>query len=441
MHIADCHLGYRQYHLRARFNDFARAFLAVIDVAIAEQVDFVILAGDLFEKRSIDALTLNQAITGLEKLKKAGIPCVAVEGNHEHAYYQDSIGWMSFLALRDLLILLNAPYVDGEPQIRRYENHRGAYCEPVPGLRVYGLRYLGAGAPVALKSYAEALADVPAEGVEYTIFVTHAGIEGEAPEQMGGLTHSQLTPLRPHTDYVALGHIHKPYEFDDWAYNPGSLETCSVSEAQWPNRGYYFIQVDTDAVGESGIKHAATLHAAPRRKFYRFSLKTDLFTSPEDFQAKCRDFLERRARDVGAKRGAEKDAPVVELQLTGILPFDRNGLDLPAVEEMVNSVFSPLLALVRNLTSPAEYAVEAGESLSRSQLERRVMADLFARDARYRKHNERWAEAALGLKKLALDGASPEAIVDELGHRMAAIESEPSQNDMPDNTENEAQGA
>ncbi len=81
LHFADTHLGYRQYNNLDRYDDFARAFLAVIDVAIAEKVDFVVLAGDLFEKRSIEALTLNQAMIGLERLKAANIPCVAVEGN------------------------------------------------------------------------------------------------------------------------------------------------------------------------------------------------------------------------------------------------------------------------------------------------------------------------------------------------------------------------
>ena len=65
LHMADCHLGYRQYNLRERFNDFGRAFHHVIDVAIREKVDFVLLAGDLFHKRAIDALTLNQAIAAL----------------------------------------------------------------------------------------------------------------------------------------------------------------------------------------------------------------------------------------------------------------------------------------------------------------------------------------------------------------------------------------
>lgn len=430
LHIADCHLGYRQYNSTVRFNDFAKALHAAIKFAIAERVDFVVLAGDLFEKRSIDALTLNQAIAGLELLKQAGIPCLAVEGNHEHHYYLETLGWMQFLAIRDLVILLDAPFVEGVPQIKPYTNRRGTFFEPKPGLRVYGLRYLGASAPNALAAMAEAISHVPAEGIEYTVFVTHAGIEGVLPEQMGGLSPIQLAGLRPHVDYVALGHIHKPYEVDGWIYNPGSLETCSAMEASWPERGCYLVEVDTGSplgaegsrTGSGEPKHTATLRTLPRRAFHRLSIKTDLFAGPEDFFAGCREFLERRARDLGVRRRSAEDAPVVELQLTGVLPFDRADLDMAAVEAMVKECFLPLTTLVRNLTSPAEYAVETGEEVSRPALERRVLADLFGRDVRYRHKSELYARLALSVKQLALDGASPEAIVDELEHQMRSVE-------------------
>ena len=53
--MADTHLGYEQYGLKERFNDFARAFLAVVDAAIERHADCFLIAGDLFNKRAIDA--------------------------------------------------------------------------------------------------------------------------------------------------------------------------------------------------------------------------------------------------------------------------------------------------------------------------------------------------------------------------------------------------
>ena len=195
------------------------------------RVDFVLLAGDLFEKRAIDPLTLSHAITGLERLKQANIPCLAVEGNHELAYFRDSIGWVRFLAERELLTLLN-PQIDGDQVgLPPYDRRKGAYVEPVPGLRVYGMRYLGSATAAVVQRMADALGAVDREGVEYTIFMAHVGVEGVIDRTGGALSHRELAPLRPHIDYLALGHIHKPYEFDDWIYNPGSRRQTHL-----PNR-------------------------------------------------------------------------------------------------------------------------------------------------------------------------------------------------------------
>ncbi len=118
LHFSDCHLGYRQYNSKDRFNDFGRAFMDVINTAIDERVEFVILAGDLFQKRSIDALTLNSAMRGLERLARAKIPCIAVEGNHELAYFNEAIGWLRFLAERELLFLLHPTLGEGKASLR-----------------------------------------------------------------------------------------------------------------------------------------------------------------------------------------------------------------------------------------------------------------------------------------------------------------------------------
>ena len=45
LHAADVHLGYQQYGSRERFDDFSRAFLHIVEQALEEDVDFVLLAG------------------------------------------------------------------------------------------------------------------------------------------------------------------------------------------------------------------------------------------------------------------------------------------------------------------------------------------------------------------------------------------------------------
>ena len=51
IHIADTHLGYEQYGVRERFNDFSRAFWDIMAEAVHRRVDFVVMAGDLLFPR------------------------------------------------------------------------------------------------------------------------------------------------------------------------------------------------------------------------------------------------------------------------------------------------------------------------------------------------------------------------------------------------------
>jgi DNA repair exonuclease SbcCD nuclease subunit len=258
LHCADIHLGYQQYNLKERFNDFGRAFYAVLDRAIEQRVDFVILAGDLFHKRSIDALSLNQAMHGLARLREAGIPCIAVEGNHERSYYEEAIGWMKFLALQELLILLDAEFTDHKVLLRAWDprKRQGSYIDLPGGVRVHGMRYYGSGTVIAVQAYAEALAQLDAAPAAYNIFVAHAGVEGQLDEKAGGLSLRQWAPLRPHVDYVALGHFHKPFRIDNWIHNPGSPENCSISENEWPERGYLLVDLDPGATEPAARQHA-----------------------------------------------------------------------------------------------------------------------------------------------------------------------------------------
>ena len=421
LHLADCHLGYRQYGHKERFNDFSKAFYAVMDVAVAEKVDFVVLAGDLFQKRSIDALTLSHAMRGLERLQRAGIPCLAVEGNHELAYFNESIGWMRFLAERDLIVLLDTTFAEGKPLLHPYTRRNGAYIDVLPGLRVYGLRYYGSSTASALANIGAALDEADSSGVEYTIFMAHTGIEGVLAGEAGGLTHRELAPLRPYVDYLALGHVHKPFDFDGWIYNPGSPETCSMTEAAWPERGYYLVDVDTSSPspaageGRSGGRHAATLCANPRRDFVRLFFKVDHCATPDALYAGCREYIEREARD-RATKPRNPPAPVVELRLSGVLAFDRTGLELERYQELLVENFAPLLAFVKNATQPTEFAVAADAQLNRRELEQQIIADLLGRDARFAGQREGWTRLALSLKQMALTGAAPEAILDELSN-------------------------
>ncbi|MFC4552232.1 MULTISPECIES: DNA double-strand break repair protein Mre11 [Halorussus] len=83
IHTGDTHLGYQQYHSPERRADFLAAFEQVVDDAVADDVDAVVHAGDLFHDRRPDLRDLHGTISILRKLRDAGVPFLAIVGNHE----------------------------------------------------------------------------------------------------------------------------------------------------------------------------------------------------------------------------------------------------------------------------------------------------------------------------------------------------------------------
>ena len=92
LHISDVHLGCTRYQLPESPRDFFDAWIDVLrKYAIGENVDFVIMCGDFFHKRNVPPETMNYAVAGLNLLKEAGIPVVAIEGNHDQKHYGQRI--------------------------------------------------------------------------------------------------------------------------------------------------------------------------------------------------------------------------------------------------------------------------------------------------------------------------------------------------------------
>ncbi|MCS6903152.1 MAG: DNA repair exonuclease [Candidatus Bipolaricaulota bacterium] len=108
LHTGDTHIGFRQYGLEERREDFAKAFLEVVQLAIDERVDAVIHAGDLFEDRLPGAEDLQATLQGLFQLKNAQIKFLGIVGNHEQ---RRGVQWLDLFASLDLAVHLTLqPY-------------------------------------------------------------------------------------------------------------------------------------------------------------------------------------------------------------------------------------------------------------------------------------------------------------------------------------------
>ena len=435
IHLADTHLGYEQYGVRERFNDFSRAFWDIVQEALDRQVDFVVIAGDLFNKRAIDAQTLIHAIEGLKLLKEKGIPVLAIEGNHDRSYYRDGISWLQFLCHQQYLMLLAPRMRDGAPLLTRWEPDTmlGSYVDLLDGrLRVYGLPWQGAATVRSMDGLAMALEAARAqeddEGIQYRLLMMHTGIEGIVPRIQGLPSMAQFQPLRNYVDYLALGHVHKPYEFDGWIYNPGSTETCGAEESAWEDRGYYYVEIDTknperiiDPEKQAGY-HRATHLTSKRRPFVRHELHIDDLNEPGAVYVLLEDYCRRE----GPKHETDKMRPLVQVHLVGTLAFDAGALDQAHMEEIVCNYFQPLYVRVDNNTNDQDYVPEGGELDGRDrstwhELERRIFEELVSRDTRYLPAKEQWSSVLADLKQMALQKDDPAHIAQFLREKREAL--------------------
>jgi exonuclease SbcD len=90
-HIADTHLGIRQYHrqtpsgINQREADVAHAFRAAVDGVVEARPDAVVLAGDLFHAVRPTNAAIVFAFRQLQRLREAlpDAPIVLIAGNHD----------------------------------------------------------------------------------------------------------------------------------------------------------------------------------------------------------------------------------------------------------------------------------------------------------------------------------------------------------------------
>lgn len=221
IHTGDTHIGYAQYHSPVRRQDFLDAFGAVIDDAIDDDVDAVIHAGDLFHDRRPELTDLMGTISVLRRLDDAGIPFLAVVGNHE------STRGGQWLDLFERLGL--ATRLDDEPTV-------------VGDTAFYGLDHV----PVSRRDdldYAFAAHDA-----DYAALVAHGLFEPFGYADWD--TETVLAESTVDFDAMLLGDNHTPdvaEVADTWVTYPGSTERASASERE--GRGYNLVSFDDDAAG------------------------------------------------------------------------------------------------------------------------------------------------------------------------------------------------
>jgi len=408
LHLSDVHLGCRRYSLEERTKDFFRSWDDVITKhALPNGVDFVLVAGDFFDRRNIDPQTMNHAMIGLQRLKEAGIPVVAIEGNHDRRDAVSPYSWMRSFSQAGYMILLE-PVPGDESPINMVpwseEDRAGSYVD-IKGARIFGSHWYGTAANVAMSILSDAVRRARDEN-HFNILLLHTDVEGQLSRPIPALSVEKLKELRAHVDYVALGHTHKRFEVEGWAFNPGSLEACTIDEYR-EERGLYLVEVDDER--RINARH---IRDYVQRPFQRLSFDVSGVVEPEEVHAGVLDVVRREARTHDPAT-SDAPAPIIEISLRGHLGFKNSLLDLRRLRDEAQTLTGALHVMMRNQSIPIEYAVAAGldADTTRAQREQRIVEDLIARDTRYRERAREMAELVLEAKRRALGDDSPADIL------------------------------
>ncbi|MFN8525377.1 MAG: exonuclease SbcCD subunit D [Chloroflexota bacterium] len=265
LHIADIHIGMENYGRidpatgsSTRLKDFLDTLDEAVDRAIAEPVDAVVVAGDIYKSRDPSPTHQREFARRVLKLSRAGIQVVIVAGNHDIPLAEGRATSVDIFSVLDLpnvtvtrrldthrvetrggpLQIVALPWLTRGVFLKR-EDYRNISIEEL-------LHKMGEMADARLTDLCSQLdPSVPA------VLVGHAHVHGarvgaERMLTLGSDPVFNLTMLdRPNIDYVALGHIHKHQPLHTGStpvVYSGSINRVDFSEER-EDKGFVLVEV------------------------------------------------------------------------------------------------------------------------------------------------------------------------------------------------------
>lgn len=389
IHCADLHLGFNQFNLETRFNDFDRAFGDIVQTAIDRSVNYMLISGDIFNKRNINAATLDVAIRHFQALKTAGIQVIAIEGNHDQAHYYDQFSWMYYLYKSQHLCLLKPVYEQGQLKIDAVGLDTAGILYEDEFIRIFGIGYHGNLLSDRIKALSEQIAPDP----RFTVLMAHGGVGGI---EIGRLSLEDLRPLYQVFDYIALGHQHSTHVYDDRVYIPGSPEYYDLGEAG-KSKGFFHICF-------SGKSARTTFIESVKRSLldYNYMVTGEDWAVQEDLICA---HLSGQARDM--------QEPLVRLELEGAINIDLTAQLREQLRDRITVLLGALYVEIVDNTGSEQLAIryDAFDN-SITAIERAIITQELAKDPQYFEQAAAMTDFILHFMQMELD--HPSLCFDEL---------------------------
>lgn len=211
MHLSDLHLGKRVNEF-SMIEDQKYILSQIISLLDREEVDGVILAGDIYDKPipSVEAVQLFDSF--LTRLAKRKLPVFVISGNH------DSVERVSFGAqLMEREGIYISQVYDGKVQNIVLTDQYGEVCiYLLPFLKPASVRHAFEEAEISTYQDAlkKAIGEIEIDKSRRNVIVAHQFVTGasrcESEEILVGGLDQVDASLFDSFDYAALGHLHSP---------------------------------------------------------------------------------------------------------------------------------------------------------------------------------------------------------------------------------------
>lgn len=236
LHTSDWHVG-KRIRGRSRADEHQAVLAEVAGIAEAESADLVVVAGDLFDTATPTPESERIVYRALLDLAAGGQPVVVISGNHDSAQRLGAVAPLSEASGIHVASTLRPPDDGGVLELQIDGDAVRLALVPFPSQRyvVTADLLMGASdASEAHRSYAERVTQIVgalAAGFEagsINLVVAHLMVMGG---MMGGGERGAhtvfdywipATAFPPSTQYVALGHLHRPQRLD----GPVPLHYC-----------------------------------------------------------------------------------------------------------------------------------------------------------------------------------------------------------------------
>ncbi len=267
LHLADLHIGMENYGrvdpatgLHTRLIDYLARLDEAIDFGLAENVDMVLIAGDVYKSRTPNPTHQREFAKRIARLRQAGLPVIVLVGNHDispAAGRAHAIEIFDTLAVEGVIIadrpkvykvetrsgplqLIALPWVTRHSLLTKEELRLASFLEVETMLLSRIERFLQYAAE-------ELDPDIPAVlSAHSTIDGATVGIERQIMLGKDLVLPKSFVAL-PGIDYVAMGHIHKHQSLSNHPpiVYPGSIERIDFGE-EHEAKGCVLVEIEKD---------------------------------------------------------------------------------------------------------------------------------------------------------------------------------------------------